>query len=145
VEYDRCFAGCKIEVFINEKKTVSSEYESWVCAFDKDNRKVQKEDIDGLYRDWQTVKKELARESNLYNDCQAMFISTNGFTGGAIAAARKCRITLTTLDLLRDDMKEFIKTQEKLSREFNDLLKASVDIYRQKTIPLEDQRIGKQK
>ncbi len=82
---------------------------------------MRKEDIDGLFRDWQTVKKELARESNLYNDCQAMFISVNGFTKGAIAAARKYRIELETLDLLRKEMKEFIKTREKLSREFDDL------------------------
>ena len=135
VEYDRSFAGCKIEVFINEKKTVSSEYESWVCSFDKDNRKVRKEDVDGLYRDWQTVRQELARESNLYNDCQAMFISVNGFTKGAIAAARKYRIELETLDLLRKEMKEFIKTQEKLSRELDDLLIASVDIDRWDTTP----------
>jgi hypothetical protein len=138
VEYDRCFPGGKIEVFIKEKKIIGDEYTSWICSFDKDNRKVRKEDVFGLYRDWQIVKQELARKSNLYNDCQAMFISANGFTKGAIAASRKYRILLKTLDGLHNDKEEFIKTQEKLSRDFDDLLRASVDIDRQEALPLLD-------
>jgi hypothetical protein len=35
VEYNRRFADCQIDIFIKQKKTVSSEYESWVCLVDK--------------------------------------------------------------------------------------------------------------
>lgn len=128
VEYDRCFAGCKIDIFIREKKILSSDYGTWVCLVDDRNRNVQKDAVEGLYHTWKMVKNELAKESNLYDDCQAMFISAKGYTKEARAAGREYQIELKTLELLRKDKEEFIKEVKKQIRDFDDLLRNSADI-----------------
>lgn len=123
VKYNRCFANHKIDLFIKQKKTVSSEYESWICICDGGNRKVRKNDIDRLYHTREIVRKELVKESNLYADCQAMYISGKGFTKGAIKAARVYGIELRTIEQLITDWRDFINTQEKLSWELKKLEK----------------------
>lgn len=128
VEYDRCFSGCKIDVFTKEKKFLSSHYEVWVCLVDNRNRKVPKDTVDDLYNTREMVKKELAKESDLYQDCQAMFISAKGYTKEARAAGREYWIALKTLESLRKDKEEFIKKLEKQQRDFDDLLRNSADI-----------------
>ena len=113
VQYDRCFANHKIDLFIKQKKTVSSEYESWICICDGGNRNVKKNDIDRLYHTREIVRKELIKESNLYTDCQAMYISGKGFTKGAIKAARIYGIELRTIEQLITDWRDFIDTRKK--------------------------------
>jgi hypothetical protein len=76
VEYNRCFAGHQIDVFIKRKKIIGDKYECWVCCCDNGNQKVKKNAVDRLYHTWNIVKKELAKESNLFSDCQAVFISS---------------------------------------------------------------------
>lgn len=128
VEYDRCFSGCKIDVFIKKKKIIGSHYESWVCLVDNRNQNVQKDAVEGLYYTWKMVKKELEKESDMYNDCQAMFISAKGYTKESRAAGREYWIALKTLESLRKDKEEFIKELEKQIRDFDDLLRNSADI-----------------
>lgn len=128
VEYNRCFSGCKVDIFAKKKKIIGSNYQSWVCLVDNGNGRVPKDAVDSLYHTWKIVKKELAKESSLYADCQAMFISAKGFTKEARAAGREYRIELKTLDLLRKDKEEFIKDMEKQIRDFDDLLRNSADI-----------------
>jgi hypothetical protein len=123
VEYNRCFAKHKIDLFIKQKKTVSSEYEFWICICDSGNRKVRKNAIDRLYHTREFVRKELAKESNLYTDCQAMYISGKGFTKGAIKAADEYWIELRTIEQLISDWRDFVNTQEKLSQELENLEK----------------------
>jgi hypothetical protein len=128
VEYDRCFSGSKIDIFIKKKKILSSRYTVWVCLVDNRNRKVPKDTVDGLLITREVVKKELAKESDLHRDCQAMIISEMGFTKEARAAARKYRLALKTLESLSRDKDEFIKEQEKRRRYIDDLLRNSADI-----------------
>jgi hypothetical protein len=123
VQYNRCFVNHNIDLFIKQKKTVSSEYESWICICDGGNRKVRKIAIDRLYHTREIVRKELLKESNLYTDCQAMYISGKGFTKGAIKAARVYGIELRTIEQLISDWRDFINTHEKLSQDLENLEK----------------------
>jgi len=128
VEYDRCFSGSKIDIFIKKKKILSSRYTVWVCLVDNRNRKVPKDTVDGLLITREIVRKELAKESDLHRDCQAMIISEMGFTKEARAVAGKYRLALKTLESLSRDKDEFIKEQEKRRRYIDDLLRNSADI-----------------
>ncbi len=128
VEYDRCFSGSKIDIFIKKKKILSSRYTVWVCFVDNRNRKVPKDTVDGLLITREVVRKELAKESDLHRDCQAMIISEMGFTKEARAVARKYRIALNTLESLSKDKDEFIKNEEKRRRFIDNLLRNSADI-----------------
>ena len=121
VQYNRCFAGHQIDVFIKRKKIIGDKYECWVCFCDNGNQKVKKNAVDRLYHTWNIVKKELAKKSNLYSDCQAMFISRKGFTRGAVEAAKKYWIRLKTVEQLISDWRDFINTQKKLSQELEKL------------------------
>ena len=71
VEYNRCFAGHQIDVFIKRKKIIGDKYECWVCFCDNGNQKVKKNAVDRLYHTWNIVKKELAKP--LY--CEAIIFS----------------------------------------------------------------------
>jgi hypothetical protein len=128
VEYDRCFSGSKIDIFTKKKKILSSNYTVWVCLVDNRNRTVTKDTVDGLYHSREMVKNKLAKESDLYRDCQAMIITAKGFSKEARAAARKYRIALKTLKSLSKDKDEFIKEQEERRRYIDDLLRNSADI-----------------
>ncbi|MGD2086778.1 MAG: restriction endonuclease [Candidatus Aminicenantes bacterium] len=121
VQYNRCFAGHQIDVFIKREKIIGEKYECWVCFCDNGNQKIKKNAINRLYRTWNIVKKELAKESNLFSDCQAVFISRNGFTRGAVEAAKKYWIRLKTVEQLISDWWDFINTQKKLIRELENL------------------------
>jgi hypothetical protein len=78
------------------------------------NQKVRKNAIDHLYHILEAVRKELAKESNLYNDCQAMFISEKGFTKRAIEAGKEYLIVLITLKRLLDDLENSRKVDRNL-------------------------------
>jgi hypothetical protein len=123
VQYNPCFANHNIDLLIKQKKTVSSEYESWICICDGGNRKVRKIAIDRLYHTREIVRKELLKESKLYTDCQAMYISGKGFTKGAIKTARVYGIELRTIEQLISDWRDFINIQKKLSQDLENLEK----------------------
>ena len=122
VETNRYFGDHIVDIFIKREKIIGSEYESWVCLVSKGNQKVGKDDIRRLFHMWEAVRKELAKESNLYSDCQAMYISGNGFTGGAINMAKEKWIELTTPAHLHDDQVKFIKKCEEFHQEFVDVV-----------------------
>ena len=116
VEHNRRFGGKEVDIFFKNKKIFGSNYESWVCLFYKGNGKVWKKSIDHLFHILEAVRKELSKASSRYNDCQAMYISENGFTQGAIKTAKSKRIELVTRERFSKILENFIRDCEKTLR-----------------------------
>jgi hypothetical protein len=121
VEFNRCFARYKIDIFAKKKKLFGDKYECWLCYINDRNRKVGKKEIDRLYSVRNSASRELERESS---DCQAMVISENekDFTNKAVETAGMYKIKLMTIDRLVSAIENFKAEQEEVSRNFKTLL-----------------------
>lgn len=118
-ELNPVIAGHPIDILFKKKKKHGDRYEGRLCFFDEEEGKVGKNKVKRLGPIKQDIWNELQKDSNRdrYDHLQLIVISQNGFTRGAIEAAKTYGIELRTLGQLVDELTKFDESHEKLIRD----------------------------
>jgi hypothetical protein len=120
VELNRKIAHHTIDLFAKRKKNFTTSYECWICSCDTENRNVSKNTVDDFSAVWESIKKELQKQT--HDDCQPMIISGKGFTKTAIQAAKAQKIVLKTYNHLLSDLNTFYSHQKPLIQDLDALI-----------------------
>jgi hypothetical protein len=120
VELNQKIAHHSIDLFTKRKKSFTTSYECWICSCDTGNRNVSKNTVDDFSTVWESIKKELPKQT--HDDHQPMIISGKGFTKTAIEAAKAQKIVLKTYNHLLSDLNTFYSHQKPLIQDLDALI-----------------------
>jgi len=117
LEYNKRIEDCEIDIFINKKKSLGSKCEYYICHCHDQNEEVGIEIIKRFRFERGEVIRGLDRDKKARN-CDAVIISSNGFTEPAKNAADNDDIIYYTYNQLLSELMDFEEYLTKLIRDF---------------------------
>ncbi len=104
VEYNRKIAGNQIDVIIKKKEKITKKHKYFICECKYWKQNVGIDVVKNSFNVKESVKQELK-----IKDCDAIIVTSGGFTPEAVSAAQSYDITLHTYNDLLSELMDFDK------------------------------------